>query len=594
MLSLRSHYIKSNYRLRKKYTLCIVGALSLAAGLAAGGCRARVESGGEDARFREYTLEMFCREAAANTVNLHYTLKEPENYGITDPPVTFGSFDIEGGAVKAASENIRQSLLGFSYDDLDTQNKLTYDVLNYQLKSMDKSADYLLYEEPLGLVSGVQTQLPVVLSEYQFYDRQDVDDYLALLKTTGEYFDSLIRFENQKSDAGLFMADYAADTVIEQCQAFLDMGDGNYLYSTFADRVEKISKLTKEEKSDYIQDNALAIQDYVFPAYEKLISSVEGLKGSGKNEKGLAFLPRGKEYYELLVKQSTGSERSVEEMEDLTRRQISDDLEAMEQVLGISYGEAEEAAASIGQESAELILSHLKQGISQTFPEAPETALEVKYVPEDMEDHLSPAFYMIPAIDNTGENVIYINQGHMGNDLTLFTTLAHEGYPGHLYQTIFYESTEPDPIRSLMDFGGYVEGWATYAEMGSYYLTPLSKEQAVILQKNSSVILGLYALADMGIHYDGWSRMDTIAFFSNYGITDADTVEEIYELIIGSPANYLKYYIGYVEFLELKKDWMEEKGEEFSQKEFHEAVLEVGPAPFEIVEDYMWKMGGGH
>lgn len=594
MLSLRSHYIKSTYRFRKKYFLCIVGALSLAAGLLAGGCGARVESGGEDEKFREYTLEMFCREAASNTVNLHYTLKEPENYGITDPPVMFGSFDIEGEALKASSENMRQSLLDFSYDDLDTQNKLTYDVLNYQLKNMDKSADYLLYEEPLGLVSGVQTQLPVVLSEYQFYDRQDVDDYLALLKTTGEYFDSLIRFENQKSEAGLFMADYAADTVIEQCQAFLDMGDGNYLYSTFADRVEKINKLTKEEKSDYIRDNALAIQDYVFPAYEKLISSVEGLKGSGKNEKGLAFLPQGKEYYELLVKQSTGSERSVEEMEDLTRRQISDDLEAMEQVLGISYGEAEEAAASIGQESAELILSHLKQGISETFPEAPETALEVKYVPEEMEDHLSPAFYMIPAIDNTGENVIYINQGHMGNDLTLFTTLAHEGYPGHLYQTVFYESTDPDPIRSLMDFGGYVEGWATYAEMGSYYLTPLSKEQAVILQKNSSIILGLYALADMGIHYDGWNRMDTIAFFSNYGITDADTVEEIYELIIGSPANYLKYYIGYVEFLELKKDWMEEKGEEFSQKEFHEAVLEVGPAPFEIVEDYMWKMSGGH
>ena len=378
-----------------------------------------------------------------------------------------------------------------------------------------------------------------------------------------------------------------------QCRAFLEMGDGNYLYSTFADRIEEMEELTNEEKSNYIQDNALAIQDCVFPAYEKLIASVEELKGSGSNEKGLAFLPQGKEYYELLVEQSTGSERSVEEMEDLTRRQISDDLEAMEQVLGISYGEAEEAAASIGQENAELLLAYLKQGISRAFPEAPQTELEVKYVPEQMEEHLSPAFYMIPAIDNIGENVIYINQGHMGNDLTLFTTLAHEGYPGHLYQTVFYESTDPDPIRSLMDFGGYVEGWATYAEMGSYYLAPLSREQAVILQKNSSIILGLYALADMGIHYDGWSRMDAIAFFSNYGITDADTVEEIYELIIGSPANYLKYYIGYVEFLELKKDWVEEKGEKFSQKEFHEAVLEVGPAPFEIVEDYMWKMDGG-
>ena len=594
MLSLRSHYIKSTNPYRKKSALRIFGALSLAAGLAVCGCRARVGADGENARFREYTRELFCREAASDTVNLHYTLKDPEEYGIEDPPVTFGSFDAEEEAVKAASENMRRSLLGFSYDDLDTQNRLTYDVLDYRLKNMDKSAEYLLYEEPLGLVSGVQTQLPVVLSEYQFYDRRDVDDYLALMKTTGEYFDSLIRFENEKSEAGLFMADYAADTVIGQCRAFLDMGDGNYLYSTFADRIEEIKELTKEEKSEYIQDNALVIQDYVFPAYEKLTAAVEDLKGSGKNEKGLVFLPQGKEYYELLAEQSTGSERSVDEMKDLTRRQISDDLEAMEQVLGISYGEAEEAAASIGQESAELILSHLKQGISRTFPEAPETELEVKYVPEEMEEHLSPAFYMIPAIDNTGENVIYINQGHMGKDLTLFTTLAHEGYPGHLYQTVFYESTDPDPIRSLMDFGGYVEGWATYAEMGSYYLTPLSKEQAVILQKNSSVILGLYALADIGIHYDGWSRMDTIAFFSNYGITDADTVEEIYELIIGSPANYLKYYIGYVEFLELKKDWAEEKGEEFSQKEFHEAVLEVGPAPFGIVEDYMWEMGGGY
>ena len=217
--------------------------------------------------------------------------------------------------------------------------------------------------------------------------------------------------------------------------------------------------------------------------------------------------------------------------------------------------------------------------------------LEVKYVPAEMEEHLSPAFYMIPAIDNVQENVIYINQAHMGDDLTLFTTLAHEGYPGHLYQTIYYNGTDPDPIRSTFNFGGYVEGWATYAEMGSYYLMPLSKEQSTLLQKNASIILGLYALADMGIHYDGWTQMDTAAFFSNYGITDGEAIERIYELIIGSPGNYLKYYIGYVEFLELKKDWAQEKGEEFLQKEFHEAVLKVGPAPFEIVKDYMWEMG---
>ena len=582
-------YIKSVFRNPRKNINILVAAVVSGSLLLLSACGTE-EPGDQNEKFEEYTQEVFCNEVSSNTINLHYTLKNPEDYGITDYEVSLGSFESDPDMIKVSAENMRQSLQEFSYEGLNLQNRITFDILEYQVKSAEKNADYVLYEEPLGLVSGVQTQFPVVMSEYRFYDRQDVETYLELLEMTGEYFDSLIKFEREKADAGLFMADYALDTVLEQCRAFLDMGDGNYLYSTFADRIGDVKKLTKEEKSNYIQDNALAVSDYVFPAYEKLISSLEELRGSGENEKGLVNLPDGADYYELVVRRSTGSDRSVEEMEDLTRRQITDDLEAMEQVLGITTEEAQEAAASMTQDSAGLTLSKLQDGIKEAFPEAPDTALEVKYVPEEMEEHLSPAFYMIPAIDNTGENVIYINRAHMNDDLTLFTTLAHEGYPGHLYQTIYYESTDPDPVRSVMDFGGYVEGWATYAEMGSYYLTPLSREQAVLLQKNSSIILGLYALADMGIHYEGWSRMDTVAFFSNYGITDSETIERIYELIIGSPGNYLKYYIGYVEFLELKKDWAEEKGTGFSQKEFHEAVLEVGPAPFDIVEKYMWEM----
>ena len=589
MLHIVNSYIKSIFKYQKKYINFLMLAAGLTGMLLLSACGARKPED-QNQKFEEYTKELFCSEVASNTINLHYTLKNPEDYGITGSEVSLGSFESDTDMIKVSAENMWQSLQKFSYDGLDLQNRITFDILEYQIKTIERNADYILYEEPLGLVSGVQTQLPVVLSEYRFYDRQDVETYLELLEMTEDYFDSLIKFEREKAEKGLFMADYALDTVLDQCRAFLDMGDGNYLYSTFADRVKDVKELTKEEISDYIQDNALAVSDYIFPAYEKLISALEELRGTGENEKGLVYLPDGADYYELVVRQSTGSDRSVEEMEDLTRRQMTDDLEAMEQVLGITTEEAQEAAAAMTQDSAELILSKLQDGIKAAFPEAPDTALEIKYVPEEMEEHLSPAFYMIPAIDNTEENVIYINRAHMNDDLTLFTTLAHEGYPGHLYQTVYYENTDPDPIRSVMDFGGYVEGWATYAEMGSYYLTPLSKEQAVLLQKNSSIILGLYALADMGIHYEGWSWMDTVAFFSNYGITDAETIERIYELIIGSPGNYLKYYIGYVEFLELKKDWAEEKGTGFSQKEFHEAVLEVGPAPFDIVEKYMWEM----
>lgn len=541
-----------------------------------------------DSAFLTYTKMIFAQEVASNTVSLHYTLKNPEDYGIENAPVTFGTFVADEEAVHVSIENMRKSLSAFSYDDLSVQNQLTYDVVEYYLEMLETDIGYLLYEEPLGLVSGIQTQLPVLLSEYQFYNENDVKTYLDLMQTTPEYFDSLITFEKKKSEEGLFMADYAVDTVIEQCNAFLDMGDSNYLISTFVDRINGLDELTEKEKSDYIQKNAFALQNYIYPSYSKLVSEIQKLKGTGKNEKGLCYLPEGKKYYEQVVKESTGSDKSIPEMEDMTRRQIITDLEAMESVLGITAQEAQETF-SMTETDPEAILSNLKMEITDTFPAEPETELQVKYVPEAMEEHLSPAFYMIPAIDNTEENVIYVNQAHMSNSLTLFTTLAHEGYPGHLYQTVYYAGTDPDPLRNIFSFGGYVEGWATYAEMCSYYLAPMTKEQATLLQKNSSIILGLYALADMGIHYEGWDRMDTVAFFTNYGIKDTETIETIYELIIGSPGNYLKYYIGYVEFLNLKKEWVKEKGEEFSHKEFHEAVLSVGPAPFEVVEEYMWK-----
>lgn len=144
----------------------------------------------------------------------------------------------------------------------------------------------------------------------------------------------------------------------------------------------ELNTLTEKEKSDYIQENALAISDYVFPAYERMTEELEQLKGSGKNEKGLVYFPKGKEYYELLARQSTGSRRSVEELKDLTRRQINEDLTAMEQVLGLTTKEAKEAAAVITDKKAEQILEQLKEGSKTAFPEPPQTKLEVKYVPE--------------------------------------------------------------------------------------------------------------------------------------------------------------------------------------------------------------------
>ena len=541
-----------------------------------------------DRQFRTFTRSLFQTEVSANTISLHYTLRSPSDYGIADIPATYGSLSSDPVAAKASVRNVLSSLQEFDPDTLSSENALTFKILDTYLKNASTGTDYLLYQETLGPVSGIHTQLPVLLSEYSFYDTQDVETYLALLKETPSYFDSVIRFEQKKAASGLFMPDYQADSVLDTCQSFIDMGKENYLVSTFNERIASLDLLPENKKDSFQKENIKLVTEEIYPAYQNLITAIKSLKGKGTNEQGLSHFPYGKKYYEYLVRQTTGCNESISRLRLMTRAQILEDLSAMQKVL-FPADAALTQASVLEQTPPDSMLDDLRSKITDTFPEIPDVDFQVKYVPESMQDYLSPAFYMIPAIDNLTENVIYINNGQTASGLNLYTTLAHEGYPGHLYQTVYFSASEPDPIRSILDFGGYVEGWATYAEMMSYYLAPLPKTEASLLQKNSSVILGLYALADMGIHYDGWSVTDTVRFFSDYGINDANAVQSVYKLIIGSPANYLKYYIGYLKFYELKKEMADALGNQFSQKEFHRAVLDVGPAPFEIVYDEVEK-----
>lgn len=541
-----------------------------------------------DRQFRTFTRSLFQTEVSANTISLHYTLRSPSDYGIADIPATYGSLSSDPVAAKASVRNVLSSLQEFDPATLSSENALTFKILDTYLKNASTGTDYLLYQEPLGPVSGIHTQLPVLLSEYSFYDTQDVETYLALLKETPSYFDSVIRFEQKKAASGLFMPDYQADSVLDTCQSFIDMGKENYLVSTFNERIASLDLLPENKKDSFQKENIKLVTEEIYPAYQNLITAIKSLKGKGMNEQGLSHFPYGKKYYEYLVRQTTGCNESISRLRLMTRAQILEDLSAMQKIL-FPADAALTQASVLEQTSPDSMLDDLRSKITDTFPEIPDVDFQVKYVPESMQDYLSPAFYMIPAIDNLTENVIYINNGQTASGLNLYTTLAHEGYPGHLYQTVYFSASEPDPIRSILDFGGYVEGWATYAEMMSYYLAPLPKTEASLLQKNSSVILGLYALADMGIHYDGWSVTDTVRFFSDYGINDPNAVQSVYKLIIGSPANYLKYYIGYLKFYELKKEMADAMGNQFSQKEFHRAVLDVGPAPFEIVYDEVEK-----
>lgn len=221
------------------------------------------------------------------------------------------------------------------------------------------------------------------------------------------------------------------------------------------------------------------------------------------------------------------------------------------------------------------------------FPAPPKTTYTVSPIEECMQDYMAPAFYITAPLDDYEQNSIFINGKTPSHTMRYFTTLAHEGFPGHLYQTVMsYEAGLP-PIRFLLNYPGYIEGWATYVEMLSYQYATLPSDAAQWMAYNQSALLSLYASTDIGIHYEGWDLADTIKFWKSYGISDVETIQELYQYIISEPANYLKYYVGYLEFLELQNTAKEMFQTDYRDVDFHRALLTIGPAPFDLIGKYL-------
>ncbi len=547
---------------------------------------------GDSPEFNNFLMDLFNEQITSNSIDFHYSLEHPENYGLSMENVTFGTVDISNPDqdledTKAVLDQLRD----FDYDTLSSRQQLIYDMLEENFQDSIDSIDYTLYQTIFSPTIGIQAQLPVILSEYTFRTQQDIDDYILLLEDVDRYFSELLDVEKAKSEAGFFMADFTADAVISQCQEFIASPQENLLIDIFQEKLDsEMPELSQEQKDDYIRRNQDAVLNHVIPAYENLIEGLTALKGTGTNEGGLANYENGADYYSMLAKSATGSSKTVDEMIQLTDDALSDDLNT---ILTLYFSDTdlltEMTEAQPPSTDPREILDMLQTAITDEFPQPVSGEFTIKYVHKSLEENLSPAFYMVPAIDAVDSNTIYINNYYTNaeNAMSLFTTLAHEGYPGHLYESTWFNSTNPHPIRKLLNYSGYSEGWATYVEMRSFAWTGVSDSIAQALSANQDFSLGLCARVDMGVNYQGWTREETTEYMNQFGMGDEDTVTWLYEAVVAEPSNYLSYYIGYKEFEALRAEAEEALGTDFDPVSFHEFILTTGPAPFDLIREQM-------
>ena len=544
--------------------------------------------------FDAFTDQLFCSEVAQSPITLHYTLADPSSYGITDYPRDLGTVSVED--IKKDLTDVRElysRLTALDSRKLREDQLLTYTILSSYLNTCLSLEGLELYDQPLSATLGIQSQLPILLSEYQFYTRQDVEDYLSLLSSIKTYYDSIIAFEQRKSEAGLGLCDAVIDRIIPSCSAYLIDADHSFMAETFASRLNRIDGLTEQEKNDYISRNKAALNEHFVPAYESLIEGLKTLKGKGTNGGGLCHFPEGKRYYEYLVNAQTGtSYKDIPSLKKAVMDQMADDLTAVDELLTADPSLSEKILSyRFSPEKPEEILEALKTQCQQDFPELTGYSYTIKSVPKPLESILSPAFYLTVPLDRPQDNSIYINNGSTGSS-SLYTTIAHEGHPGHMYQNQYFNQNQHCNLRSILDFKGYSEGWATYVEHYAYTLEQNGLEEGVgeLLHHNSAFTLALYALLDISIHYDGWDMEQVKNYLDLYfKITDPDVVSSIYYEIMENPANYLTYYTGYLEILTMEREARQTLGANYSQLEFNRFLLDMGPAPFGVIRTYFVK-----
>lgn len=575
--------------------------------------------------FELFSNSIFQTLVGNDELTSNYLFNHPENFGLEryEPSLpTPGKTDALGlllinlyfGQIK-----------GFDYTELNEDQQITYDIIVDLLDYINAQTPEMSYlsNDYLGSYLGYQAQLPLLLIEYHLKDKLDVENYFKYLDLVPTTFETYVNFEVEKANAGYGMPDFVIDKVVAQCENFISKvsdGEEHFMIKVMNDKIDGLDFLTYEEKESYKQKNIEKVNGPLLEGYAYVRDHLPELKGRATNTMGLAHYVKedgttiGKNYYEVAFKKAVGYDISVAEAIQYIDGKLAK-YEAMKGHFGDIIAQNPNFIEQVSNvqlmsgtpETQITLYQTLIQGHFPTLNLNNPLRVQIKYIDKAMEDNFSPAAYMNSPIDELTNEFIYLNNksimiqkenetGEIVMDYDynyLYTTLAHEGFPGHLYQNVYFKNQNVNLLRKVLKNTGYMEGWATYAEHYMYKLLEGYNQDVIDYLVFQDEYQGaIYSRLDMGIHYNGWTIEQTHQFLSRYfNITEAQTTE-IYQRLVEVPTNSQLYYFTYFKLVDLYEDVSTALGEHFDPVVFHKMILDCGPIPLKYVEARVRKAYG--
>lgn len=531
--------------------------------------------------FSDFEDELFQEMMSEDYTTLHFSLRDYQKYGIEKPDVNIGdaSWDDYEDNVEDCDEYLKK-LQSFDYDSLSETEQKDYRTISFYLERNKELNSYPYFDWAFNSAEGVIDNLLTTFTEFVFYEKEDIDDYFATLASVPAYLDQCLENTKKQAAKGYFLTDAMLKATEDAIEKFVDKKDDNELIKIFDENIDAFDGLSTEEKEAYKKKNQEIVLNAYIPSYEKVAEELQKLKGSRKADYNVSSLDGGSEYYAALARYKTSIDADVETILDICTQYIE---KSVDELYDIMQNHSEVTEETLDFDSAEDVLSYL-EGHLDAFPVLDKVYYNVQYLDPSVANDSIVAYYLSPPVDDMRDNVIKINGDNVSDVLDLYTTLAHEGFPGHLYQTNYYIQQQPSLLRTQLTMMGYQEGWGMFAEGQALHVSGLSEYASEYQKINIELNYVLSAAVDLGVNGLGWSTKDVSKYLDRLAL-NSSIAKDLYDFATLQPGTILPYGVGIAMFELLEKKAKNALGNDFDQKAFNEVLLNDGNRPFEVVED---------
>ena len=531
--------------------------------------------------FSEFEDELFQEMMSEDYTTLHFSLRDYQKYGIEKPEVNIGdaSWDEYEDSVEDCDEYLKK-LQSFDYDSLSETEQKDYRTIAFYLERNKELNSYPYFDWAFNSAEGVIDNLLTTFTEFVFYEKEDIDDYLTTLASVPAYLDQCLENTKKQAAEGYFLTDAMLKETEDAIAKFVDKKDDNELIKIFDENIDAFDGLSAEEKEAYKKKNQEIVLNAYIPSYEKVAEELQKLKGARKADYNVSSLDGGSEYYAALARYKTSIDADVETILDICTQYIE---KSVDELYDIMQNHSEVTEETLDFDSAEDVLSYL-EGHLDAFPALDKVYYNVQYLDPSVANDSIVAYYLSPPVDDMRDNVIKINGDNVSDVIDLYTTLAHEGFPGHLYQTNYYILQQPSLLRTQLTMMGYQEGWGMFAEGQALHVSGLSEYASEYQKINIELNYVLSAAVDLGVNGLGWSTKDVSKYLDNLDL-NSSIAKDLYDFATLQPGTILPYGVGVAMFELLENKAKNALGNDFDQKAFNEVLLNDGNRPFEVVED---------